>query len=163
MFQVKIGIRNMVMPGARIVMIVVMKLTAPMMVPKPLIARPNTQRLPPTPGVNVVLVNGAYAVHPKPAAPCGVKNPETAMSDPKKNSQKARAFNLGNATSGAPICSGIATFAKPANSGVANISSMIVPCIVNSWLYASLLGTTSRPGVNSSARMTSASTPPTMK
>ena len=35
MFQVKIGIRNMVMPGARIVMIVVMKFTAPRMVPKP--------------------------------------------------------------------------------------------------------------------------------
>ena len=34
-FQVKIGIRNMVMPGARIVMIVVMKFTAPRMVPKP--------------------------------------------------------------------------------------------------------------------------------
>ena len=26
------------------------------------------------------------------------------------------------------------TFAKPAKSGVANSSSMIVPCIVNSWL-----------------------------
>ncbi len=28
----------------------------------------------------------------------------------------------------------ISSFAKPANSGVANISSMIVPCIVKSWL-----------------------------
>ena len=35
MFQVKIGMRNMVMPGARIVMIVVMKFTAPRIVPKP--------------------------------------------------------------------------------------------------------------------------------
>ncbi len=32
MFQVKIGIRNIVMPGARRVMIVVMKLTAPRIV-----------------------------------------------------------------------------------------------------------------------------------
>ncbi len=35
MFQVKIGIRNMVMPGARIVTIVVTKLTAPSRVPMP--------------------------------------------------------------------------------------------------------------------------------
>ena len=46
-------------------------------------------------------------------------------------------FSRGNATSGAPICSGISALAKPANSGVANSSSMIVPCIVNSWLYCS--------------------------
>ena len=38
---------------------------------------------------------------------------------------------LRKATSGAPICSGMMTLAKPANSGVANISSMIVPCMVN--------------------------------
>ena len=35
MFQVKIGIRNIVMPGARMQMIVVVKLTAPRMVPRP--------------------------------------------------------------------------------------------------------------------------------
>ena len=35
MFQVKIGIRNIVMPGARMQMIVVMKLTAPRIVPRP--------------------------------------------------------------------------------------------------------------------------------
>ena len=35
MFQVKIGIRNMVMPGARMHKIVVVKLTAPRMVPRP--------------------------------------------------------------------------------------------------------------------------------
>ena len=43
-------------------------------------------------------------------------------------------FSRGNATSGEPICSGMITLAKPKNSGVANSSSMIVPCIVNSWL-----------------------------
>ena len=50
MFQVKIGIRNIVMPGARMQMIVVMKLTAPRMVPKPASARPKTHRSPPSPG-----------------------------------------------------------------------------------------------------------------
>ena len=43
-------------------------------------------------------------------------------------------FSRGNATSGEPICSGMITLPKPKNSGVANSSSMIVPCIVKSWL-----------------------------
>ena len=43
-------------------------------------------------------------------------------------------FSRGNATSGAPICNGMTTLAKPMNSGVANSSNMIVPCMVNSWL-----------------------------
>ncbi len=64
-------------------------------------------------------------------APCGVRKPATAMSEPKRYSQYANMFSRGNATSGAPICSGMIQFANPANSGVANISSMIVPCIVN--------------------------------
>jgi hypothetical protein len=34
-FHTKIGIRNIVMPGARIVKIVVTKFTAPRMVPRP--------------------------------------------------------------------------------------------------------------------------------
>ena len=41
----------------------------------------------------------------------------------------------------------MSTLAKPANSGVANISSMIVPCIVKSWLYCSLVGTICMPGL----------------
>ena len=49
-FQVKIGIRNIVMPGARRQTIVVMKLTPPRIVPRPLTARPAIHRLPPTPG-----------------------------------------------------------------------------------------------------------------
>ena len=49
--HVKIGIRNIVMPGARMHRIVVMKLTAPRMVPKPPSARPKTHRSPPRPGV----------------------------------------------------------------------------------------------------------------
>ena len=56
-------------------------------------------------------------------------------------------FSRGNATSGAPICSGMIQFAKPANSGVANISSMIVPCIVNAWLNCSFdMICSARPG-----------------
>ena len=67
-------------------------------------------------------------------------------------------FSRGNATSGAPICSGMTALPKPKNSGVANSSSMIVPCIVNSWLYMSSL-TTWEPGCARLARMISAMMP----
>ncbi len=50
MFQVKIGIRNMVMPGARMQMIVVTKLTPPRMVPKPDRTSPMIHMSPPIPG-----------------------------------------------------------------------------------------------------------------
>ena len=59
MFQVKIGSRNIVMPGARSVMIVVMKLTAPRIVPSPETTRPMIQRSAPTPGVKMMLFSGA--------------------------------------------------------------------------------------------------------
>src|SRR4051794_4068850 len=87
-FQVKIDMRHMVIPGARIVMIVVMKLTPPRIVPKPLSPRPSTHRLPPTPGENVAPDSGVYANQPKEAAPCGVRKPPTAISEPNVYSQK---------------------------------------------------------------------------
>ncbi len=71
-------------------------------------------------------------------------------------------FSRGKATSGAPIWSGMIQLVKPANSGVANISSMIVPCIVNAWLNCSF-DMICRPGRASSARMNSAITPPMQK
>src|SRR5699024_1182215 len=55
------------------------------------------------------------------------------------------------------------TFAKPEKSGVANISSIRVPCMVNSWLYCSLVSTICIPGWKSSRRMISAITPPMQK
>ena len=55
----KIGIRNIVMPGARRVRIVVIMLTAPRMVPRPEITRPTIHMLAPTPGEFVALVSGA--------------------------------------------------------------------------------------------------------
>ena len=49
-FQEKIDIRNIVIPGARMVKIVVTKLTPPRIVPTPLIAKPTSQRSAPIPG-----------------------------------------------------------------------------------------------------------------
>ena len=59
MFQVKIGIRNMVMPGARMQMIVVTKLTPPRIVPSPDRVRPMIHMSPPMPGEYTALVSGA--------------------------------------------------------------------------------------------------------
>ncbi|GAA3105889.1 hypothetical protein GCM10020254_59710 [Streptomyces goshikiensis] len=84
------------------------------------------------------------------------------MDEPKRYSQYANMFSRGNATSGAPICSGMIQFAKPANSGVANISSMIVPCMVKAWLNCSF-DMICVPGRASSARMKSARRPPMRK
>lgn len=53
-------------------------------------------------------------------------------------------------------------FAKPPNIGVANSSIMMVPWMVNSWLYCSVL-TICSPGRASSARMSMASTPANRK
>ena len=57
-FQVKMGIRNMVMPGARMQMIVVTKLTPPRMVPSPDSTRPMIHMSAPTPGEYTWLVSG---------------------------------------------------------------------------------------------------------
>ena len=87
MFQVKIGIRNMVMPGARRQMIVVMKLTAPRMVPRPAMVSPMIHMSAPAPGEWMAELSGAYANQPNEAAPSGVRNPAAAMPPPMAYSQ----------------------------------------------------------------------------
>ncbi len=58
-FQVNSGIRNIVIPGARMPMMVVMKLTAPRIVPKPDRASPMIHRSGPRPGEYCMLFSGA--------------------------------------------------------------------------------------------------------
>ena len=87
MFQVKIGIRNIVMPGARSVMTVVTMLTAPRMVPRPDRARPRIHRSVPGPGELIWLLSGEYIVQPASAAPPGVRKPDIAVSAPNRYSQ----------------------------------------------------------------------------
>ena len=59
MFQVKIGIRNMVIPGARIVMIVVMKLTRTEDRAETAQREAEDPEIAADAGENVVLVSGA--------------------------------------------------------------------------------------------------------
>ncbi len=107
----------------------------------------------------MLLESGAYAVQPNDAAPPGLKKPAKATIPPNRYSQYDNIFMRGKATSAAPIWSGIITLAKPTNSGVANMSNMMVPCIVNTWLYCSELKNCI-PGRVNSARMRSAKIPP---
>src|SRR5699024_8466412 len=144
-------------------MMVVIKFTPPRIVPNPCNPSPKTQMSPPIPGEYVALDSGAYPNQPNAAAPCGVRNPAQAINEPNRKNQNARAFSRGKATSGAPICNGIITFAKPINSGVANISNISVPCIVNNWLNCSLVCKICMPGSNNSARMINAITPARQK
>lgn len=58
-FQVKMGIRKSVIPGARRQAIVVMKLTAPKMVLRPATASPAAHRSPPVPGEWTASFSGA--------------------------------------------------------------------------------------------------------
>ena len=56
--QQNTGIRNIVMPGARMQTIVVTKLTAPRIVPRPETTRPIAHRSAPTPGEWITLDSG---------------------------------------------------------------------------------------------------------
>ena len=94
-------------------------------------------RSPPTPGELTESLSGTYANQPKLAAPDGERKPDTTIRPPKRYSQYETMLSRGNATSGEPICSGMIALAKPENSGVANSSNMIAPCMVKNWLYVS--------------------------
>ena len=66
-------------------------------------------------------------------------------------------MSRGKATSGEPICNGMIRLANANTIGVAKSSSMIVPCMVNSWLYCSV-DRNCMPGRASSARISIAIT-----
>ena len=90
-----------------------------------------------------------------------MKNEATSRIAAGIISQKLKLFMRAKAMSDAPICSGIIQLAMPTKAGMIAPNTMISPCMVVSWLNSSGL-TSCRPGLNSSARMPSASTPPTI-
>ena len=75
------------------------------------------------------------------------------------SSQKLKLFMRGSAMSGAPICSGIIQLARPTVAGMTAPNTMISACTVV--IVLKKPGSTScMPGMNSSARITSAIAPP---
>ena len=97
------GMRNIVMPGARILRIVTMKLIPPRIEAVPTMANPRIHRSCPVPPCTE---SGAKLVHPAAAAPPLARKPDRIASPPTGSSQNDSAFTRGNAMSSAPICSG---------------------------------------------------------
>ena len=104
--QQKTGMRNIVMPGARRVKMVVIMLMAEAMVPTPVAPTPTIHISAPMPGVCTPSASGMYMVQPKSAAPPGVIKPSSMTIPPSRVTQKPKAFRRGKATSGAPIWRG---------------------------------------------------------
>jgi hypothetical protein len=104
--QVKMGIRHIVIPGARYRTIVVTRLTAVMIVATPASESPINHRSTPVLGDHRSSDSGGYAVQPTFAAPPCAPNPRKTRRPPARNIQYDSAFSRGNAMSGAPICSG---------------------------------------------------------
>src|SRR5690606_15294462 len=67
--HVNTGIFISVMPGARMLMTVAIRLTAPVSEAMPTICRPSPQKSMPLPGENGTVELGAYMNHPPSAAP----------------------------------------------------------------------------------------------
>src|SRR4029077_14099194 len=101
--QTRRGIRQNVMPGARIVMIVTRKLSAVMIDDVPAHWTPMLKKTLPR-GWSVQ--SGAEHVHPLAHDPAGTRKLESIITPAIGSSQNERAFRRGNAMSGAPIISG---------------------------------------------------------
>ena len=108
--QVKTGILIMVMPGARMLMIVVMKLKEARRLASPSICNEKIQKsgpISPSTSAKRVSVKGAYPNHPMAGDP-PVKNQERLrMIPPDTKHLRDSAFIRGKASSLAPICKGI--------------------------------------------------------
>src|SRR5438094_10620764 len=112
--QTSSGMRQKVIPGARIVMMVTRKLSAVMIDEAPAHWTPMLKKIVP---MGWCTESGAYPVQPAANAPPGTRNEQSIMIPAIGKSQYDNAFSRGNAMSGAPSISGTTKFARPANAG----------------------------------------------
>ena len=103
--QVKTGIFMNVMPGARMLMTVTIRLIAPTSEAMPVICRPSAQKSMPFVGENGTDEFGAYMNQPPSAAPPSSHDVLMKIA-PNRKHQKLKALMRGNATSRAPIWRG---------------------------------------------------------
>jgi hypothetical protein len=103
--QQNIGILSKVMPGARMLSTVTMRLIAPVSDAMPVICRPRLQKSTPCVGENNAFAFGWYMNQPPSAAPPRNHDVFKKMP-PNKKHQKPNALRRGKATSRAPICNG---------------------------------------------------------
>ncbi len=129
--QTNIGMRIIVMPGARMLRIVVMMLIDPMIDETPMMCTAKIAMSMPMP---ICTDSGAYSVQPAAVAPPGTKNEPINSSAAGGSSQKLQLFMRAKAMSGAPIMSGICQLAKPTKAGMIAPNTITSPCMVVSWL-----------------------------
>src|SRR5215213_4290525 len=98
------GMRQKLMPGARIVMMVTRKFSAVAIDDAPANWTPIVKNSCP---IGISVESGAYAVQPVENEPPGARNDAVIITPAIGSSQNDRAFSRGNAMSGAPIISGI--------------------------------------------------------
>src|SRR3954447_1686348 len=126
--QTSRGMRQKVMPGARIVMIVTRKFRPVATDEAPANWTARLKNVWPS-GVSVD--SGAEDVQPVAKAPPGARNDASIRRPAIGSIQNDRAFRRGNAMSGAPIISGTTKFAMPANTGMMNRKIISDACTEN--------------------------------
>src|SRR3954470_23175792 len=97
------GMRQKLIPGARMVMIVTRKFSAVAIDDAPANCTPIVKNIWP---IGAVVERGAYPLQHGASAPPGQKNEDSIMMPAIGSSQNDSAFSRGNAMSGAPIISG---------------------------------------------------------
>jgi hypothetical protein len=106
------GVRSQVIPTLRILIIVVMKLTAPRMELAPAKCRLKMERSTDAPAWAIIDDRGGYTVHPVPA-PLSTIPPVNRRIKDGGNNQNLMLFIRGKAISGAPIIRGTNQFPNP--------------------------------------------------
>jgi hypothetical protein len=110
--QTNKGSLCIVIPGARILKIVVIKFIAPRILLIPDKCRLKIAKSTAPPECEAMLLRGGYTVHPVPA-PTSTKDDERSNISDGGNNQKLILFKRGNAISGAPIKIGTNQLPKP--------------------------------------------------
>lgn len=112
------GIRSKRNPCQRILITVVMKLTAPRIEEAPAKCSEKIARSTDGPAWAIFLASGGYTVHPVPAPFSTAAEDSRSIRD-GGSSQNLMLFRRGNAMSGAPSISGRSQFPKPPiNTGI---------------------------------------------
>lgn len=106
------GVRSQVIPMVRMLIIVVMKFTAPRILEAPAKCRLKIERSTEAPAWAIPLERGGYTVHPVPA-PLSTIPPVNRRVNDGGRSQNLMLFIRGKAISGAPIISGTNQLPKP--------------------------------------------------
>jgi hypothetical protein len=161
--QTNNGILCIVIPGARIFKIVVMKFIAPNIDEIPAKCKLKMAKSTDPPEWNSMLDNGGYTVHPVPAPP-STKLEAVNKIKAGGNNQKLILFNRGKAISGAPIINGTNQFPNPPiNTGITMKNIIINAWAVTITLYKwwSPLKYTS-PGMDNSIRINTLKAVPTI-